>query len=218
MPDRRQSPSFLTAALRVMDLSIGRCCGRAERSSWRWWCRARPDRGGDPTPDRARTAARSRITGPGAFASSSGCYLRFTVPILASSTNLPDRDEVDDKTITYLFTRRSHGGRPGRQIPRLHGLTAFVVLPRMLVYLFIVPIRGDLAGSFIPALKTWVCCAGSRCTGRCRVHRGSVQRPCSSPRVRVRMEQRPCIPGYLKRSRLPTTPALVPTRCLRTAP
>jgi ABC-2 type transport system permease protein len=97
------------------------------------------------------------ITGPGAFGLMIWVfYLRFTVPVLGVfyGTSLI-ADEVDDKTITYLFTR---------PIPRaavLFGkylaylvVTWCVVLPSVvLVYLLVVPIRGTLGGAFLPAVK-----------------------------------------------------------------
>src|SRR4029079_11155956 len=78
-------------------------------------------------------------------------YLRFTVPVLGVfyGTAL-NADEIEDKTITYLFTR---------PIPRSAVLmgkylayiacTVFVVLPSLvLVWLLVVPIGGNLGQSF----------------------------------------------------------------------
>ena len=83
-------------------------------------------------------------------------YIRFIVPILGVfyGTALI-ADEVEDKTITYLFTR---------PIPRSAILlgkyfaylvcTIFVVLPSlMLVWLLIVPMGGSLGPSFPDLLK-----------------------------------------------------------------
>jgi len=83
-------------------------------------------------------------------------YLRFTVPVLGVfyGTSLI-ADEVEDKTITYLFTRPIRRGAVlvGKYLAYL-GCTIFVVLPSvMLVYLLIVPMRGSLGGSFIDLLK-----------------------------------------------------------------
>jgi ABC-2 type transport system permease protein len=83
-------------------------------------------------------------------------YLRFTVPVLGVfyGTSLI-ADEVEDKTITYLFTRPIRRGAVlvGKYLAYL-ACTIFVVLPSvMIVYLLIVPIRGSLGGSFIDLLK-----------------------------------------------------------------
>ena len=83
-------------------------------------------------------------------------YLRFTVPVLGVfyGTSLM-ADEVEDKTITYLFTRPDPSRRRAvRQVPRVSRLHIFVVLPSvMLVYLLVVPMQGSLGGSFIDLLK-----------------------------------------------------------------
>src|SRR3954471_13066666 len=83
-------------------------------------------------------------------------FLRFIVPVLGVfyGTALM-ADEVEDKTITYLFTRpiRRGSGLLGKYFAYL-ACTIFVVLPSvMLVYLLIVPMRGTLGGSFIDLLK-----------------------------------------------------------------
>jgi ABC-type transport system involved in multi-copper enzyme maturation permease subunit len=83
-------------------------------------------------------------------------YLRFTVPVLGVfyGTSLI-ADEVEDKTITYLFTRPVPKGAVlvGKYLAYL-ACTIFVVLPSvMIVYLAIVPMRGSLGGSFIDLLK-----------------------------------------------------------------
>jgi ABC-type transport system involved in multi-copper enzyme maturation permease subunit len=83
-------------------------------------------------------------------------YLRFTVPVLGVfyGTSLI-ADEVEDKTITYLFTRPIPRGAVlvGKYLAYL-GCTIFVVLPSIvLVYLLVVPIRGSLGGSFIDLVK-----------------------------------------------------------------
>lgn len=81
-------------------------------------------------------------------------YLRFTVPVLAVfyGTSLI-ADEVEDKTITYLFTRPIPRGAvlAGKYLAYL-ACTAMVVLPSvMLVFFIIVPRGGNLAEAF-PAL------------------------------------------------------------------
>ena len=83
-------------------------------------------------------------------------YLRFTVPVLGVfyGTALI-ADEVDDKTITYLFSRPVPRGAVllGKYLAYLVA-TGFVVLPSVsIVYLLIVPIGGSLGGSFLDFAK-----------------------------------------------------------------
>jgi ABC-2 type transport system permease protein len=83
-------------------------------------------------------------------------YLRFTVPVLGVfyGTSLI-ADEVEDKTITYLFTRPIPKGAVllGKFFAYL-ACTVLVVLPSVaIVYVCIVPVRGSLGGSFIDLLK-----------------------------------------------------------------
>jgi ABC-type transport system involved in multi-copper enzyme maturation permease subunit len=83
-------------------------------------------------------------------------YLRFTVPVLGVfyGTSLI-ADEVEDKTITYLFTRPIPKGAVlvGKFFAYL-ACTLFVVLPSIvIVYLSIVPMRGSLGGSFLDLIK-----------------------------------------------------------------
>ena len=86
-------------------------------------------------------------------------YIRFIVPVLGVfyGTSLM-ADEIEDKTITYLFTRPIRRGAVlfGKYLAYL-GCTVFVVLPSvMLVYLLIVPMQGSLGASFIDLLKDLV--------------------------------------------------------------
>jgi ABC-2 type transport system permease protein len=83
-------------------------------------------------------------------------YLRFTVPVLGVfyGTSLI-ADEVEDKTITYLFTRPIPKGAVlvGKFFAYM-ACTLFVVLPSVvIVYLCIVPMRGSLGASFMDLLK-----------------------------------------------------------------
>jgi ABC-type transport system involved in multi-copper enzyme maturation permease subunit len=86
-------------------------------------------------------------------------YLRFIVPVLGVfyGTSLI-ADEVEDKTITYLFTRPIRRGAVllGKYFAYM-ACTVFVVLPSgLIVYLCIVPVRGSLGGSFIDLVKDLV--------------------------------------------------------------
>src|SRR5688572_13919245 len=83
-------------------------------------------------------------------------YLRFTVPVLGVfyGTSLI-ADEVEDKTITYLFSRPIPKGAVlvGKYLAYL-ACTTFVVLPSVgLVYLLVVPLSGTLGGSFLDLIK-----------------------------------------------------------------
>ena len=86
-------------------------------------------------------------------------YLRFIVPVLGVfyGTSLI-ADEIEDKTITYLFTRPIPKGAVlvGKFLAYL-ACTTLVVLPSVvIVYLSIAPLRGSLGGSFIDLLKDLV--------------------------------------------------------------
>jgi ABC-type transport system involved in multi-copper enzyme maturation permease subunit len=99
----------------------------------------------------------TRTTGPAIFGYMIWLvYLRFAIPILGVfyGTSLV-ADEVEEKTITYLFTRPIRRGAVlvGKYFAYL-GCTIFVVLPSVvLVYLLIVPLQGTLGGSFLDLLK-----------------------------------------------------------------
>jgi ABC-type transport system involved in multi-copper enzyme maturation permease subunit len=82
-------------------------------------------------------------------------FLRFIVPVLAVfyGTALM-ADEIEDKTLTYLFTRPISRGAVlvGKYLAYI-ACTILVVLPAvMLVYFLVVPFR-DIAGTF-PSLLT----------------------------------------------------------------
>lgn len=82
-------------------------------------------------------------------------YLRFIVPVLGVfyGTSLV-ADEIEDKTITYLFTRpiRRSAVVAGKYLAYL-ACTVLLILPSvMLVYLLIVPLGGGSIGQSFPAL------------------------------------------------------------------
>jgi ABC-type transport system involved in multi-copper enzyme maturation permease subunit len=98
-----------------------------------------------------------RVTGPAIFGGIIWLlYLRFIVPVLGVfyGTSLI-ADEVDDKTITYLFSRPIPRGAVlvGKYLAYL-ACTVFVVLPSvMVVFFLVVPLGGgSLAGSFVALL------------------------------------------------------------------
>ena len=84
-----------------------------------------------------------------------GFYLRFSVPLLGVfyGTALI-ADEVEDKTITYLFTRPLSRGAVllGKYLAYL-GCTGLVVLPSvMLVFFLVVPMLDGSVGASFPTL------------------------------------------------------------------
>jgi ABC-2 type transport system permease protein len=154
------APSVFTSALRVMDLSIGEMLW-SRRTVFMALIvsapvlisliiRALVGLG-------APLFEQTRMTGPAIFGMMIWIfYLRFIVPVLGVfyGTSLI-ADEVEDKTITYLFTRPIRRGAVlvGKYLAYLV-CTVFVVLPSvMLVYLLVVPMRGSLGASFIDLVK-----------------------------------------------------------------
>jgi ABC-2 type transport system permease protein len=157
------APSFLTASLRVFDVSLGEMLW-SRRTIFMVLVVGAPvlialmlrlvvalgapvlqvDGGG------------VRMTGPAIFGLMVWVfYLRFTVPVLGVfyGTSLM-ADEVEDKTITYLFTRPIRRGAVlvGKYLAYL-ACTILVVLPSVtLVYLLVVPMEGSLGGSFLDLL------------------------------------------------------------------
>src|SRR5687767_2889816 len=157
------APSFLTSCLRIFDVSIGEMLW-SRRTVFMLLIVAAPVlialfvramvALGAPFLEGPRGV---RMTGPAIFGMMIWVfYLRFTVPVLGVfyGTSLI-ADEVEDKTITYLYTRPIRRGAVlvGKYLAYL-ACTIFVVLPSvMLVYLLIVPMRGTLGGSFVDLLK-----------------------------------------------------------------
>jgi ABC-2 type transport system permease protein len=154
------APSFITSALRIMDLSIGEMLW-SRRTVFMMLIVSAPVLialvirllVGLGAPILENT----RMTGPAIFGVMIWIlYLRFIVPVLGVfyGTSLI-ADEVEDKTITYLFTRPISKGAVlvGKYLAYLV-CTIFVVLPSvMLVYLLIVPMQGSLGASFIDLVK-----------------------------------------------------------------
>jgi len=97
------------------------------------------------------------VTGPFVFGLMMWVFfLRFIVPVLGVfyGTSLI-ADEVEDKTITYLFTRPIPRSAIliGKYLAYL-ACTIFVVLPSVvIVWLLIVPMGGSLGANFIDLLK-----------------------------------------------------------------
>ncbi|HSL21911.1 MAG TPA: ABC transporter permease [Vicinamibacterales bacterium] len=157
----RQNPGLLSSALRVFDLSIGEMLW-SRRTIFMALMVGGPVviavilrllvmLGGAP---RVEGVA---MGGPAIFGMLIWVlYLRIIVPLLAIfyGTSLI-ADEVEDKTITYLFTRPIRRGAVllGKYLAYFV-VTSLVVLPSvMIVYLLVAPINGSLGAAFIPLLK-----------------------------------------------------------------
>lgn len=163
-PERRtpNQPGYLSSALRVFDLSVSEMLW-SRRTIFMALVVGAPvaislmlrllDALGAPVFNVNGTT----MAGPAIFGLMIWVfYLRFTIPVLGVfyGTSLI-ADEVEDKTITYLFTRPIRKGSVllGKYLAYL-ACTIFVVLPSVvIVYLAIVPMRGSLGASFIDLVK-----------------------------------------------------------------
>jgi hypothetical protein len=158
-----RAPSYMTAALRVFDLSLGEMLW-SRRSVFLALVVGGPvivalvARAVELFNLPALRVNGARVAGPVMFGLMMWMlYLRFIVPILGVfyGTSLM-ADEVEDKTITYLFTRPIPRGAVliGKYLAYL-ACTILIVLPSvMLVYFLVTPIGGgSIAGSFTSLLK-----------------------------------------------------------------
>jgi len=159
-------PSFVTASLRIFDLSLNEMLW-SRRTIFMALVVAAPILIafiirllvglGAPIFEGRPGGGGIRMTGPMMFGLIVWLmYLRFIVPVLGVfyGTSLM-ADEVEDKTITYLFTRPIPRGAVlvGKYLAYL-ACTVFVVLPSLvLVYLLIVPLKGSLGAAFPDLLK-----------------------------------------------------------------
>lgn len=162
---RPAAPGFLTASLRVFDVSLGEMLW-SRRTIFMLLVVGAPVliaamlrllvALGAPVLQTGQGSDTMRMTGPAIFGLMIWVfYLRFTVPVLGVfyGTSLM-ADEVEDKTITYLFTRPIRRGAilVGKYLAYLV-CTIMVVLPSVtLVYLLVVPMQGSLGGSFLDLL------------------------------------------------------------------
>jgi ABC-2 type transport system permease protein len=159
---RRAAASLMASAARVFDLSLGQML----------WSRRSVFLGvllGGPvvlaalirivtatTPFWRLSINGGRVGGPALFGLMIWLlYIRFIVPVLGVfyGTALI-ADEVDDKTITYLFTRPVRRGAVliGKYLAYV-ACTALLVLPSVvLVYFLVVPLGGGSIGASFPAL------------------------------------------------------------------
>jgi ABC-2 type transport system permease protein len=165
------APGFVTSGLRIFDLSLGEMLW-SKRTIFMMLVAGAPVviacllrivvAFGAPVFEDHRTTQGGvsetiRMTGPAIFGLMIWVfYLRFTIPVLGVfyGTSLM-ADEIEDKTITYLFTRPIRRGAVlfGKYLAYI-GCTTLVVLPSvMLVYLLVVPMHGSLGASFIDLVK-----------------------------------------------------------------
>jgi ABC-2 type transport system permease protein len=156
------APGFLYAALRVFDLSLGQMLW-SRRTIFMLLVVGVPVimaliiRVIDAMSGSAMQVNGVIMDGPSIFGMMIWMFfLRFSVPVLSIfyGTALI-ADEVEDKTITFLFTRPIPRGAVlvGKYLAFLMS-TLIVVLPSvMIVWLLIVPIRGSLGTSFIDLVK-----------------------------------------------------------------
>jgi ABC-2 type transport system permease protein len=163
----RRAPGFLASSFRVFDLSLGEMLW-SRRTIFMALVVGAPVliavllrllvSLGLPLFEDGRSGGPPiRMTGPAIFGMIIWLlYLRFIVPVLGVfyGTSLI-ADEIEDKTITYLFTRPIPRGAVlvGKYLAYL-GCTTCVVLPSVvLVYLLVVPMRGSLGAAFPDLLK-----------------------------------------------------------------
>jgi hypothetical protein len=163
----RRAPSFLSSSFRIFDLSMGEMLW-SRRTIFMGlvvgvpiiialFVRLLVGLGAPILEGRPSSNSPVTMTGPAIFGLMIwGMYLRFIVPVLGVfyGTSLI-ADEVEDKTITYLFTRPISRGAVlvGKYLAYL-GCTISVVLPSVvIVYLLIVPLRGSLGAAFPDLLK-----------------------------------------------------------------
>ena len=162
----REAPPFLTAALRVFDLSLGQMLW-ARRTIFLALVVGSPLALGilfrvlEAMGVGEMRVGRLPVAGPTVFGGMIWLlYLRFIVPVLGVfyGTALV-ADEVEDKTITYLFVRPISRSAvlAGKYLAYLV-TTVFVVLPSVvLLFLIVVPLgNGSLASAFPDLLKDLV--------------------------------------------------------------
>src|SRR5437867_2205082 len=162
-PAPRQ-PTFPAAAARIFDLSLGQMLW-SRRSVFLALLVGGPVvlaaaiRIGVALEPRALPRVNGAVVGGGALFGMIIwlLYVRFIVPVLGVfyGTALI-ADEVDDKTITYLFTRPIPRGSVllGKYLAYL-GCTVLLILPTvMIVFFLIVPLGGGSVGQAFPSLLT----------------------------------------------------------------
>ncbi len=158
----RQAPSLMTAAVRVFELSLGEMLW-SRRTIFMGLVVGLPVllalviRLFDLVGASGVRVNNTAIDGPAVFGLIIWAFfLKFSIPVLGVfyGTSLI-ADEVEDKTITYLFSRpiSREAVLLGKYLAYL-GCTILVVLPSiMLVWLLVIPMGGSLGTNFIDLVK-----------------------------------------------------------------
>ena len=153
---QRRAPSFITSSIRVFELSLGEMLW-SRRTIFMALVMVAPVilaivsrvvQAMGVAPLRVNGV---RVGGAGIFGMMIWVlFIRFTIPVLGVfyGTSLI-ADEVDDKTLTYLFTRPVQRGAvlTGKYLAYLV-CTVFVVLPSIMVVYFLIVPFAEIAGSF----------------------------------------------------------------------
>jgi ABC-2 type transport system permease protein len=159
---QRSSPSLLTASLRVFEISLGEMLW-SRRTIFMGLVVGLPVlmavvvRLFDLAGSSGIRVNNMAVDGPFIFGLMIWAFfVKFSVPVLGVfyGTSLV-ADEVEDKTITYLFTRpiAREAVLIGKYLAYL-ACTIFVVLPSIvLVWILVIPMGGSLGGNFLDLVK-----------------------------------------------------------------
>lgn len=157
-------PAFLSSTIRIFDLSLGQMLW-SRRSIFLGLVSAGPVMlalavrllvAFAPDSSLRFNINGTRLGGPAVFGVIVWlAYIRFIVPVLGVfyGTSLI-ADEVEDKTITYLFTRPIRRGAvlAGKYLAYLVCTTLLILPSVLLVYFLVVPIGGGSIGQEFPSL------------------------------------------------------------------
>ena len=162
MATPKKAPSFLFASLRVFDMSVSEMLW-SRRTIFMALVVGVPVllavivRGANALGASTLHVNNTAVNGPAIFGLMIWAfYLRFSVPVLGAfyGTSLI-ADEVEDKTVTYLFTRPvSRGAVLFGKFLAYVLCTMIVVLPSVtVVWVLVTPIGGSLGQSFPDLIK-----------------------------------------------------------------
>lgn len=158
----RRAPGLLSASLRVFELSLGEMLW-SRRTIFMGLVVGLPVllalviRAFDMAGASGMRINNMAVNGPAIFGLMIWAFfLKFSVPVLGVfyGTSLI-ADEVEDKTITYLFTRpiAREAVLVGKYLAYV-ACTVFVVLPSIvLVWVLVIPMGGSLGGNFLDLVK-----------------------------------------------------------------
>jgi ABC-2 type transport system permease protein len=162
MATPKKAPGFLFASMRVFDMSVGEMLW-SRRTIFMALVVGVPVllalivRGANALGASTLHVNNTAVNGPAIFGLMIWAfYLRFSIPVLGAfyGTSLI-ADEVEDKTVTYLFTRPvSRGAVLFGKFLAYVLCTMIVVLPSiMVVWVLVTPMGGSLGQSFPDLLK-----------------------------------------------------------------